>query len=110
MNSYIIKLRNSCTKEKIRMYVNQFFRRERFAGRYISVQLKFHTNDNNIDYIGSNYLLNIKKPTEVAGYKLFIDINYINYIKNNSNDSINQVIFSYKPITRKEYLEHKTTD
>ena len=70
MNSYVIKVITVFDKNKMKVYLNQFFRKATFYSRYINVQLKFYTANNDIIKIGDNYLLDIKKPTEIKSFKL----------------------------------------
>ena len=105
MISYVIKVRKQCNKIRLTYYVKSFFKKGLFNSRYIYVQLKFHTADNNIISIGDNYILDIKKNREVKSY-LFYILQYFchNYLTENKNDKLDKDVFYYTETTRKEYL------
>ena len=105
MNTYIIKLKTECNKKKIRDRLNQFLRQDIFVSKYNSIQLKLVTN-NKIIEIGQNYILDITKNNEVKNLREFIEIEYMNYESNNNdNDKITKLIFNYKKVSKKEYIE-----
>lgn len=104
MNSYVIKVRTVCDKNKMKVYLNLFFRKATIYSRYINIQLKLYTNNNDIIEIGGNYLIDIQKPTEIKSFKLFIEQNFINYLNHNNGSKVNKVIFSYMKVTNKKYI------
>ena len=76
MNTYIIKLRKDCDLNKIKSSLIRFLRKALFKSRYIAIQLKFYTENNNIINVGENFIVDTKKADEIKNYKLFL-INYI---------------------------------
>ena len=105
MISYIINIRSVCNKKKIVSYISRFLKSGEFNSRYIYVQLKFLTDNNNMILIGDKYLLDTQNDREIRTYRFYILQYYsFNYLIENEDKKIIKVVFDYSEATRKEYL------
>ena len=107
MISHVIKLRSSCTKDKIINHINNFLTRVDFKTRYLSIQLSFVDENGKDIKIGDPYFLDIKSEREVKTYKFYIIQYYVyNYLPENEATNISKLIFSYTECNRKQYRDH----
>ena len=104
MISKIIKLRTDCNITKLNAYLLRFFKKQIQDCRYIFIQLKFQSVNDNIWDVGDFTLMDLKKNKDIKSYKEVIKNDTIKYLS--SEDKVNKIIIEYRELTRKEYLNH----
>ena len=105
MVSYVIRVRSILDKNKARIYVARFLKSKDFKSRYLMLSVLVH-NENSIKTILENTVLNTKNQKEVRTLKFNVTENIlINFPSSELRESINKVVFSYKEINKKDYLE-----
>ena len=106
MISQVIKLRTDCSINKLKQYITRFFKIQINESRYILIQLKFQTVNNNIIKIGDVTTIDIKKVKDIASYKTTIEDDAIKCL-NNKDDKVIKIHINYTELSRKEYLNFK---
>ena len=106
MISHVIKLRTDCNLKKLKLYLNRFFDKQLSDSRYIFIQLKLQTENNNIIKIGNYTLLDIKKVKKINSYKNSIDGDAIKYFSQpKDEDKVTRVVIDYIELSRREYKD-----
>lgn len=106
MNSHIIKLKTNCNLFRLKLYITRFLKKPTLKSRYIILQLKFYTINNNIINVGKEYILDIKNLADVKTYRFNIELLSSKYLEG-YEDTVNKIVIDYSEITRKEYLSYK---
>ena len=102
---YVIRVRSVLDKNKIRIYVSRFLKSKDFKSRYLKLNVQVYFN-NSVTTILENLYLDTKNQKEVRTLKFNVTENIlINFPSSELRESINKVVFSYKEINKKDYLE-----
>ena len=104
MNNFVIKLRSECNSSKMRYYVNSFVRNARIKGRYIKVQLKIITENNQTIDLGNNYLIDIGNNSELEAYRYYVRQTYEAYTNNYDSENIIKIQYVYINLKKADYL------
>ena len=99
-----MKLRTVCNVRKLKLYLTRFFQQEIADSRYIIIQLKLQTVNDNIIKIGENRILDLKNNKELKNYRRNIQGESIQYLSPSYENKVNRIIINYTEISRKEYL------
>ena len=104
MNTYIIKLRSECNNAKMRYYVNSFLRNAKIKGRFIKVQIKIVTENNQPIDLGKNYLIDIANISEVEAYRYYVNQAYNEYTNSPDSEKIVRIQYVYVSLKKSDYL------
>ena len=104
MITHVIRLRTECTITKLKSYITSFFKNEIRDSRYIFIQLKLQTVNNNLITIGDTQVLDLKKNKDKRSYRHHIECEYKLHLSPSNDDKVNRIVFIYTEIPRKEYL------
>ena len=92
----------------MKYYMYKFLNTNLFKGKYIVVNLKFYTNENNLISIGENFNLNINDNSDIKKFRHFIEHNFKLFLNERAEVNVVKVIFNYRKLSKKEYLENKS--
>ena len=103
-SAFIINIRTVINSRKIRYYISRFLNNDLFKSRYIQVQVEVISENNNNIKIGNEFLLDLKNQLEIKSFIFLIEQNYFSY---NIEDKINKIVFKFKDLKKKDYLDLK---
>ena len=105
MVSHAFTNRSTFDNRKLSVYMYRFFKNIKTKSRYIKSYVSLKTNDNNIFKLTDLYVIDLKKQDEVKTFKHNIYSNYNDFTKINQTKTIDNVIFNYIVLNRKQYLD-----
>ena len=96
---YVLKLKADLNPNYLNQYITKFSKLP-FKSRFISVQLKLQSIDDQIYLIGNRCILDLKNPRTIKSYKLMIIDFYKKFLSIPNILKIKFVIFEYEELDK----------